>query len=66
MSSDFLNVFYNLDMNKSINFSGIPVIKQILKYILPVDISRTTEKYKSDRYYKSFLSSTMGHPKNLN
>jgi hypothetical protein len=41
-------------MNKSTNFSGIPVIKQILKYILPTDISRTAEKYNSDRYYKKF------------
>ena len=41
-------------MNKSTNFSGIPIIKQILKFILPSDISRTAEKYKSDRYYKKF------------
>ena len=41
-------------MNKSTNFSGIPVINQILKYILPTDISRTAEKYNSDRYYKKF------------
>lgn len=41
-------------MNKSTNFSGTPIIKQILKYILPADISRTAEKYKSDRYYKRF------------
>jgi len=41
-------------MNKSTNFSGTPIIKQILKYILPTDISRTAEKYKSDRYYKRF------------
>ena len=41
-------------MNKTTNFSGAPIIKQILKYILPTDISRTAEKYKSDRYYKRF------------
>jgi len=41
-------------MNKSTNFSGIPIIKQILKFILPSDISRTAGKYKSDRYYKKF------------
>ena len=41
-------------MNKSTNFSGIPIIKQILKFILPSDISRTAEKYISDRYYKKF------------
>jgi hypothetical protein len=41
-------------MNKSTNFSGIPIIKQILKYILPSDVSRTAEKYNSDRYYKKF------------
>ena len=32
-------------MNKSTDFSEIPVIKQILKYILPVDISRTAETF---------------------
>lgn len=41
-------------MNKSTNFSGTPVIKQILQYILPSTISRTAEKYNSDRYYKKF------------
>jgi len=41
-------------MNKSTNFSGTPIIKQILKFILPTDISRTAEKYNSDRYYKKF------------
>ncbi len=37
-------------MNKSTNFSGTPVIKQILQYILPSDVSRTAEKYASDKY----------------
>jgi len=41
-------------MNKSTNFSGTPVIKQILEYILPSDISRTAEAHNSDRYYKRF------------
>ncbi len=41
-------------MNKSTNFSGTPVIKQILQYILPSDVSRTAKKYYSDRYYKKF------------
>ena len=39
-------------MNKSTNFSGIPIIKQILQFILPSDISRTAEQYNSDKYYK--------------
>jgi|GEM_PF-4293588 hypothetical protein len=30
-------------MNKSTNFSGAPVIMQILNYILRSDISQTTE-----------------------
>ena len=41
-------------MNKSKNFSGTPIIKQILKYISQEDISRTAEKYNSDKYYKKF------------
>jgi len=41
-------------MNKSTNFSGTPVVKQILEYILPSDISRTAEAHNSDRYYKRF------------
>lgn len=41
-------------MNKSTNFSGTPIIKQILNYIKPSDISRTAKKYSSDRYYKKF------------
>jgi hypothetical protein len=41
-------------MNKSTNFSGTPIIKQILKFILSSDISRTAQKYQSDRYYKTF------------
>ena len=41
-------------MNKSTNFSGIPVIKQIIKLIDPFIIYRTAKKHKSDRYYKKF------------
>jgi len=41
-------------MNKSTHFSGIPIIKQILKFIPQVDINRTAEQYNSDRYYKKF------------
>lgn len=41
-------------MNKSTNFSGTPIIKQILNYIEPSDISRTAKKYSSDRHYKKF------------
>ena len=41
-------------MNKSNHFSGTPIIKQVLQFILPSDISRTAQKYNSDRYYKRF------------
>jgi len=41
-------------MNKSKNFSGQPIIKQLLKMVSPSIISRTAQKYKSDRYYKRF------------
>jgi len=41
-------------MNKSTHFSGTPIIKQVLKFIPQVDISRTAEMYTSDRYYKKF------------
>ena len=41
-------------MNKSNNFSGQPIIRQLLK-LLPSDIiSRTVSRYNSDRYYKCF------------
>lgn len=41
-------------MNKSKNFSGQPIIKQLLK-LLPFDIvSRTAKNQDSDRYYKKF------------
>ncbi|MGK0137524.1 MAG: hypothetical protein ACI9DJ_000971 [Algoriphagus sp.] len=41
-------------MNKSINFSGQPLIKQLLKLLPTSLISQTVRKYKSDRYYKRF------------
>ena len=41
-------------MNKSTNFSGMPIIKQVLKYIDPKIIYRTAKSYNSDRYYKTF------------
>lgn len=41
-------------MSKSTNFSGTPIIKQILKYISPEIIYRTAREHKSDRYYKRF------------
>jgi hypothetical protein len=41
-------------MNKSKNFSGQPIIKQLLKLVSPSIISRTAQKHKSDRYYKRF------------
>jgi len=41
-------------MNKSTNFSGQPVVKQLLK-LLPLDIiARTAKDHNSDRYYKRF------------
>jgi len=41
-------------MNKSNNFSGQPVIKQLLKLISPDIVSRTVASQDSDRYYKRF------------
>ena len=42
-------------MNKSTHFSGIPIIKQILKvYLSGSSINRTAERYSSDKYYKKF------------
>ncbi len=41
-------------MNKSTHFSGTPIIKQILKFISPSDITRTAKTYNSDKYYKKF------------
>ena len=41
-------------MNKSNNFSGQPIIKQLLKLISPAIITRTASEHNSDRYYKRF------------
>jgi hypothetical protein len=41
-------------MNKSKNFSGQPIIKQLLKLLPNTLIARTAEKHNSDRYYKRF------------
>lgn len=43
-------------MNKSRNFSGQPIIKQVLKYILPKEVYRTAKKLNSDRYTKKFTT----------
>jgi len=40
--------------NKSKNFSGQPIIKQLLKLLSPTIITRTASEYNSDRYYKRF------------
>ena len=41
-------------MNKSNNFSGQPIIKQLLKLLSPSIITRTVSNHNSDRYYKRF------------
>lgn len=41
-------------MNKSKNFSGQPIISQVLKFIPASIITRTAKKQMSDRYYKRF------------
>ena len=41
-------------MNKSKNFSGQPIISQVLKFIPASLIARTAKKQMSDRYYKRF------------
>lgn len=41
-------------MNKSKNFSGQPIISQVLKFISSSLITRTAKKHQSDRYYKRF------------
>lgn len=43
-------------MNKSRNFSGHPIIKQVLNFIDPRDVHRTAKKHKSDRYTKKFTT----------
>lgn len=39
---------------KNTNFSGQPLVKQILGFIRASEIYRTAERYKSDRYTKKF------------
>ena len=41
-------------MSKSKNFSGQPIISQILKWIPNTIISRTAQRFNSDKYYKRF------------
>ncbi len=41
-------------MNKSKNFSGQPIISQVLKFIPASLVVRTARKQMSDRYYKRF------------
>jgi len=41
-------------MNKSTNFSGQPIIKQLLKLLPHNIITRTARHYNRDRYYKRF------------
>lgn len=43
-------------MSKSKNFSGQPIIKQVLGFIDRGIIHRTAEKHKSDRYTKKFTT----------
>ena len=43
-------------MSKSKNFSGQPIIKQLLGFIDRGIINRTAEKHKSDRYTKKFTT----------
>lgn len=42
----------NMAMNKSTNFSGQPIAKQLLKFISPDMVSLTATGQNSDRYYK--------------
>lgn len=43
-------------MNKSTFFSGQPVFSQLISLIPDASISRISNKYHSDRYYKTFKS----------
>jgi len=43
-------------MNKSKNFSGQPIIKQVLNFLVSKDIYWTAKKHSSDRYTKKFTS----------
>jgi len=41
-------------MGKSKNFSGQPIISQILNFLPNTIITRTAKEYNSDRHYKRF------------
>jgi hypothetical protein len=41
-------------MSKSKNFSGQPIISQVLNFLPSTIISRTAQEHNSDRYYKRF------------
>lgn len=41
-------------MSKSKNFSGQPIISQVLNFVPSSIISRTAQEHNSDRYYKRF------------
>jgi len=43
-----------MTMNKSANFSGQPIFKQILRFVDRDLVYRTAQKHDSDRYYKTF------------
>jgi len=43
-------------MSKSRNFSGQPIIKQVLNFINPKDIYRTAQEHNSNRYTKKFTT----------
>ncbi len=43
-------------MNKSNNFSGQPIIKQVLNFIDPKDVYRTAKRHNIDRYTKKFTT----------
>jgi len=43
-------------MNKSRNFSGQPIIKQVLNFLDAKEVNRTAKKHNSDRYTKKFTT----------
>jgi hypothetical protein len=43
-------------MNKSTNFSGQPIIKQVIKFISKANILKIARKMQSDRYTKKFTT----------
>ena len=53
----YLGFFHKtLDMNKSKNFSGQPIIKQVLNFLDVKEVYRTAKKHNSDRYTKKFTT----------